>query len=78
MDIGVDGSLVEFYPGFEDYIRECFREIEGMGGAEGEKKVRIGLAKDGSGLGAALIALVAAQELRDEEAELSTAQLTNN
>ena len=66
VDVGVDGSLVEFYPGFEDYIRECFREIEGMGGAEGEKKVRIGLAKDGSGLGAALIALVAAQELRDE------------
>lgn len=59
-DIGVDGSLVEYYPGFEAYIREAFREIEGIG-AEGEKKIRIGLAKDGSGLGAALIALVAHQ-----------------
>jgi hexokinase len=57
IDIGVDGSLVEYYPGFEDYIREAFREIEGIG--ENEKKIRIGLAKDGSGLGAALIALVA-------------------
>lgn len=57
VDIGVDGSLVEYYPGFEDYIREAFREIEGIG--EDEKKIRIGLAKDGSGLGAALIALVA-------------------
>jgi hexokinase len=59
VDIGVDGSLVEYYPGFEDYIREAFREIDGIG--EDEKRIRIGLAKDGSGLGAALIALVAAR-----------------
>ena len=57
-DIGVDGSLVEYYPGFEDYIREAFREMDGIGEA-GEKKIHIGLAKDGSGLGAALIALAA-------------------
>jgi hexokinase len=60
VDVGVDGSLVEYYPGFEDYIREAFREIDGMG-IEGEKRVRIGLAKDGSGLGAALIALSASE-----------------
>jgi hexokinase len=60
VDIGVDGSLVEFYPGFENYIREAFREIPEIG-VEGEKKIRIGLAKDGSGLGAALIALVASK-----------------
>ena len=60
VDIGVDGSLVEFYPGFEDYIREAFREIPQIG-PEGEKRIRIGIAKDGSGVGAALIALVAAQ-----------------
>ncbi|KAF7503497.1 hypothetical protein GJ744_003688 [Endocarpon pusillum] len=60
VDIGVDGSLVEYYPGFEDYIREAFREIPEIG-VEGEKKIRIGLAKDGSGLGAALIALMASQ-----------------
>jgi len=56
VDVGVDGSVVEYYPGFEDYMREAFREIDGIG-IEGEKRVRIGLAKDGSGLGAALIAL---------------------
>lgn len=60
VDIGVDGSLVEYYPGFEDYIRDVFREIPEIG-VEGEKKIRIGLAKDGSGLGAALIALVASK-----------------
>ncbi|KAL1304729.1 hypothetical protein AAFC00_003674 [Neodothiora populina] len=58
VDIGVDGSLVEYYPGFEDTIREAFREIEGIG-KHGEKRIRIGIAKDGSGVGAALIALVA-------------------
>ena len=57
VDIGVDGSLVEYYPGFEDYIREALREVEGIG--EKESRVRIGIAKDGSGVGAALIALVA-------------------
>jgi hexokinase len=66
VDIGVDGSLVEYYPGFEDYIREAFREIPEIG-VEGDKKIRIGLAKDGSGLGAALIALVASKS--DERAD---------
>lgn len=60
VDIGVDGSLVEFYPGFEDYIREALWEMPEIG-EKGEKRVRIGIAKDGSGVGAALIALVAAQ-----------------
>lgn len=58
VDIGADGSLIEYYPGFEDYIREAFREIPEIGTA-GEKRIRIGIAKDGSGVGAALIALVA-------------------
>jgi hexokinase len=58
IDVGVDGSLVEFYPNFEDLIREALREIPEIG-AKGEKKIRIGIAKDGSGVGAALIALVA-------------------
>ncbi|KAF2850882.1 hypothetical protein T440DRAFT_396113 [Plenodomus tracheiphilus IPT5] len=58
IDVGVDGSLVEFYPNFEEHIRQAFREIEGVG-EKGEKRVRIGIAKDGSGVGAALIALVA-------------------
>jgi len=59
IDIGVDGSLVEYYPGFEEYIREALREIPEIG-PEGEQRIRIGIAKDGSGVGAALIALVAA------------------
>ncbi|KAF2772646.1 putative glucokinase [Teratosphaeria nubilosa] len=58
IDIGVDGSLVEFYPNFEEYIREALREIPEIG-PQGEKRIRIGIAKDGSGVGAALIALVA-------------------
>ncbi|KAI9651451.1 MAG: glucokinase [Trizodia sp. TS-e1964] len=60
IDIGVDGSLVEFYPGFDDIIREALREIPEIGLA-GERRIRIGIAKDGSGVGAALIALVAAK-----------------
>lgn len=61
VDIGVDGSLVEFYPKFEDYIREALREVPKVGVA-GDKKVRIGISKDGSGVGAALIALVASKD----------------
>lgn len=66
VDIGVDGSLVEFYPGFEDEIRGALRAATSIG-VEGEKRIRIGIAKDGSGVGAALIALVAAgQEKRTD------------
>lgn len=62
IDIGVDGSLVEFYPGFEELVREALREVDGVG-EKGERRVRIGIAKDGSGVGAALIALVASKQL---------------
>lgn len=65
VDVGVDGSLVEFYPGFEDYVREALRETEGIG-KWGEKRIRIGIAKDGSGVGAALIALVADKMLKGQ------------
>ncbi|KAJ2902786.1 Glucokinase [Zalerion maritima] len=58
VDIGVDGSLVEYYPKFRDMVMETLASIEGIGEA-GAKKIRIGIAKDGSGVGAALIALVA-------------------
>jgi hexokinase len=63
VDIGVDGSLVEFYPNFEEYIREALREIPEIG-VRGEKRIRIGIAKDGSGVGAALIALVADKAMK--------------
>ncbi|KAL6878084.1 hypothetical protein HDV57DRAFT_510135 [Trichoderma longibrachiatum] len=58
IDIGVDGSLVEHYPFFRDMIYEALRAIEGIG-PSGADKIRIGIAKDGSGVGAALIALIA-------------------
>lgn len=58
VDIGVDGSLVEFYPGFKTHMRAAIRVVEGFG-KRNEERVRIGIAKDGSGVGAALIALVA-------------------
>lgn len=59
IDIGVDGSLVEHYPYFRDMMHEAFAVIDGIG-PEGAKRIRIGIAKDGSGVGAALIALIAA------------------
>ncbi|PHH83605.1 hypothetical protein CDD82_6633 [Ophiocordyceps australis] len=58
LDIGVDGSLVEHYPFFRDMIYDALAVIEGIG-PKGADKIRIGIAKDGSGVGAALIALVA-------------------
>ncbi|KAG5958549.1 hypothetical protein E4U57_001256 [Claviceps arundinis] len=61
IDIGVDGSLVEHYPFFRDMIHEALAAIEGIGSA-GAAKIRIGIAKDGSGVGAALIALIAARQ----------------
>ncbi|KAG7152505.1 Glucokinase like protein [Verticillium longisporum] len=55
IDIGVDGSLFEFFPGFEAHIRTALKEIPAIG-IEGEKLIRMGTAADGSGVGAALIA----------------------
>lgn len=53
-NIGVDGSVVEFYPDFKLLLREALREI--LGRAK-EEQIVIGIAKDGSGVGAALVAL---------------------
>jgi len=50
-NVGVDGSLCEFYPGFEARIRHA---LKSMVGEASEKKVIIGLAKDGSGIGGEL------------------------
>jgi len=54
--IGIDGSLYQHYPGFEERMREALRVLLGE---EVEKRVQMGLAKDGSGVGAALGALQA-------------------
>lgn len=60
IDIEVDGSLIEFYPGFETYMREALRAVKGIDSV-GEKRIRIGIAKDESSVDAAIIALLAAQ-----------------
>ncbi|KAK9474228.1 uncharacterized protein V1510DRAFT_307741 [Dipodascopsis tothii] len=56
VDIGVDGSVFEFYPDYEIMMREA---IAIALGSEVEQAISIGIAKDGSGVGAALCALVA-------------------
>ena len=53
-NIGVDGSVVEYYPEFESMLREALREVLGR---SKEELIKIGVAKDGSGVGAALVAL---------------------
>lgn len=75
IDIGVDGSLVEFYPEFKEMIHEALRSVEEIG-VEGAKKIRIGIAKDGSGVGAALIALIAdkSNKARQQEAQTPAAK----
>jgi len=59
INIGVDGSLVEHYPNFETTLRTSLRMLVG---SAVEQKVEIGLAKDGSGVGAALCALQALKQ----------------
>ncbi|SGY20713.1 BQ5605_C016g08132 [Microbotryum silenes-dioicae] len=53
---GLDGSLVEFYPRFEQRVRQALKELLGE---DVERRVVIDLAKDGSGVGAALCAQAA-------------------
>ncbi|KAL9010310.1 MAG: hypothetical protein Q9173_004743 [Seirophora scorigena] len=61
VDVGFDGSVIECYPRFEVHMREALRAVEGIG-PSGERRIRMGLAKDGSSVGAAIIALIAAQQ----------------
>lgn len=60
IDIGADGSLIEFYPTFEAEMRSAMRDIPEIGHV-GEQRVRISLTKDGSVVGAALMAQAASQ-----------------
>ena len=48
VDVGLDGSVAEFLPGFEDGVKKTLKVLLGEDGA---KRVRMGLAKDGSGVG---------------------------
>jgi hexokinase len=56
VDIGADGSVVQFYPNFEKMVREA---LNATLGPDSSNRVCLGIAKDGSGVGAALCALVA-------------------
>jgi len=56
LHVGVDGSLVLYYPNFQQILRESLRLIVGE---QVERRVEIGVARDGSGVGAALCALMA-------------------
>lgn len=55
VDVGADGSVYEKYPGFHETIMEGLAKTDI--GAEGIKRISMGIAKDGSGVGAALCAL---------------------
>ncbi|KAH9482884.1 Glucokinase [Psilocybe cubensis] len=59
LGVGVDGSLIEHYPNFGKILRESLVLLVGE---EVEQRVEIGLAKDGSGVGAALCALMALKQ----------------
>nr|ODN77343.1 hexokinase [Cryptococcus depauperatus CBS 7841] len=60
VDVGMDGSVVEFLPRFNERVRTA---LEVLLGVEGAARIRMGLAKDGSGVGAALTALQAKKAL---------------
>ncbi|OBZ82744.1 Hexokinase-1 [Choanephora cucurbitarum] len=57
--IAIDGSLFEFYPNFEKNMGQALSEIIGE---QARSKVTFDLARDGSGLGAAIIAMIAARQ----------------
>ncbi|KAH9950056.1 hexokinase [Amylocystis lapponica] len=57
--VGVDGSLIQHYPNFNARLRDSLRALVGE---EVERRVAIGMAKDGSGVGAALCALQAIKQ----------------
>lgn len=52
--VGVDGSVVENLPGFQGNMESALAEIIGL---EVSSRIEFGLAKDGSGVGAALCSL---------------------
>jgi hexokinase len=51
VNVAIDGSVFELYPGYQDQMRSSLKEL-------GIAQVTLTLAKDGSGLGAALTAAI--------------------
>ncbi|PVV02388.1 hypothetical protein BB560_003160 [Smittium megazygosporum] len=58
--VGIDGSMFQFYPGFADSLME---EAKRILGPERASRVKLILAKDGSGFGAAIVAMTASKKL---------------
>ena len=50
-DSNNQSSVIEFYPSFEHQIRDALKVLVGH---EAEQRIKIGLAKDGSGVGGEL------------------------
>ncbi|KAK7984610.1 hypothetical protein PG989_012012 [Apiospora arundinis] len=61
VDVAVDGSVIEHYPGFEVHMRDALKVIDRIG-ETGERNILIGHTKHGSSVGAAIIALMASGE----------------
>lgn len=55
VDVGADGSVIEFYPGFRPMMRDAIAMTQV--GPKGERRLHINISKDGSSVGAALCAL---------------------
>lgn len=55
VDVGADGSLIEFYPTMRTHLRDAIAATQL--GPKGERRLHIKIAKDGSSVGAALCAL---------------------
>ncbi|KAI1353593.1 glucokinase glkA [Xylaria sp. FL0043] len=62
VDVAIDGSVAEHYPGFENYMREALKVIPQIGHVT-EPRISIGQAKDESSVGAAIVALVATRQI---------------
>ncbi|KAF8987165.1 glucokinase [Haplosporangium bisporale] len=56
INVGIDGSVFEHYPYFEDRMTEGLEELLGP---NARHTINLGIARDGSGVGAALAALIA-------------------
>ncbi|CAK7242665.1 MAG: hypothetical protein STHCBS139747_004161 [Sporothrix thermara] len=54
IDIGVTGSVIEYHPTFEREMHAAMRQVPGIGAA-GDARIRTGLCRDGSAVGAALM-----------------------
>lgn len=48
VDIGLDGSVVEYYPGFDKYMREALREIPDNRRLSARRTTRMALSSDGA------------------------------